>query len=248
MRSTLQQRIEFFKGAQTRRWVWVVYLFFGLVGLWDTIGAQLVPPTVAEKWPTIYALAMSLSGLFPWWGWVIGALVFALFVTVEYAVRRKGPEKGSERRQAFSVLQMTVGEDGPYFGTEGGIYDIRRTFNLKLENIDRSKSLSECSIHIMEVVPPTDYEGPWLLQDGIVLAAGAHTFIPLVTYGEALDLNKYGCGDTFITTGTATGRPNLDVGPKYTVTLRATAQNTACCDFECLVWVDENGRLRIEET
>ncbi len=97
----------------------------------------------------------------------------------------------------------------------------------------------------MGIVPPTDNEGPWLLKDGIALAAGAHTFIPLVTYGEAREPKKYDGGDTFMTVGTATGRPNLDVGPEHTVTLRATAQNTAFCDFECRIWVDENGRLRI---
>lgn len=145
----------------------------------------------------------------------------------------------------ISSLRMTIGESGPYFGTEGSVYSIRRTFNLKLENTDRSKSLSDCSIHIREVVPPTDYQGPWLLQDGIVLAAGAHTFIPLVTYGEAREPDKYPSGDTFMTMGTANGHPCLDVGEEYTVALRVTAQNTAFCDFECRIWVDENGRLRI---
>ncbi len=142
---------------------------------------------------------------------------------------------------------MSVAESGPYFKTDGSVYDIRRTYNLKVEDTDQSKSLSDCSIHIMEVVPPTDYEGPWLLQDGITLAAGAHTFVPLVTYGEAREPDRYDSGVTFMTVGTATGRPNLDVGPKYTVTLRDTALDTAFCDFECRVWVDENGRLRIEE-
>ncbi len=145
----------------------------------------------------------------------------------------------------ISALQMTVGESGPYFKTEGSVFGIRRTSNLKLENVDRSKSLSDCSIHIMEVVPPTDNEGPWLLKDGITLAAGAYTFVPLVTYGEARDPNKSGSGDTFATLETSTGRPTLDVGPQYTMTLRATAQNTAFCELQCNVWVDDDGRLRI---
>ncbi len=97
----------------------------------------------------------------------------------------------------------------------------------------------------MEVVPPTDYEGPWLLKDGIPLAAGGHTFVPLVTYGEAREPDKYDSGDTFVTMETSTGRPTLDVGPQYTVTLRATAPETAYCDFQCHVWVDGEGRLRI---
>ncbi len=146
-----------------------------------------------------------------------------------------------------STIKMSVGESGPYFKTDGSVYDIRRTYNIKLENTAQSKSLSDCSIHIIEVAPPTDYEGPWLLQDGIMLAAGAHTFIPLVTYREPREPGKYGTGDTFATMGTATGHPTLDVGPQYTLKLRATAQDTAFCDFECRVWVDENHRLRIQE-
>ena len=157
---------------------------------------------------------------------------------------REGLRDGASNRR----IRMTVGEDGPYFGTEGSVFDIRRTFNLKLENTDQSKSFSDCSIQIMEVVPPTDDEGPWLLKDGITLAAGAHTFVPLVTYGEAQEPDKYDCGDTFVTMETSTGRPTLDVGPKYAVTLRATAPETAFCELQCNVWVDGDGRLRIANT
>ncbi len=143
-------------------------------------------------------------------------------------------------------IRMTVGETGPYFDTEGGVYDIRRTFNLKLENTDRSKSVSNCSVQILSVTPPTDYEGPWRLGERLELASGDYVFIPLVTYGEAREPDKGTRGDTFITMGTENGRPHLDVGEKYTVALRATAPETSFCEFQCKVWVDENGRLRIE--
>lgn len=147
-----------------------------------------------------------------------------------------------------SSLKMTIGEGGPYFKTKGGVYDILRTFNLKLENIDRSSPISDCSVHILSVTPQVDYdESPWLLKNEIGLAAGEYAFIPLVTYGEARDPNKYSCGDTFMTMGTEKGRPNLDAGTKYTITLRAVAPETAYCEFKCQVWVSEEGRLRIEE-
>jgi hypothetical protein len=146
-----------------------------------------------------------------------------------------------------SILKMTVGESGPYFTTDGSLYSIKRTFNLKLENIDRSTPVSDCSVNISAVTPPTDYTGPWPLSQGLSLAAGDHIFIPLVTYGEARDPNKYSCGDTFMTMGTEKGRPNLDAGTKYTITLRAVAPETAYCEFKCLMWVNDEGRLRIEE-
>ena len=157
-----------------------------------------------------------------------------------------GQKKKLQNKDGTSSIRMTVGESGPYFDTGGGVYDIRRTFNLKLENIDRSKPFSNCSVKILSVTPATDYEGPWPLSEGLSLAAGEHVFIPLVTYGEAREPDKNPAyGDTFMTMGTANGRPCLDVGEEYTVTLRATAQNTASCDFECRVWVDGDGRLRI---
>ena len=148
---------------------------------------------------------------------------------------------GSDRR-----IRMTVGETGPYCDTEGGVYNIKRTFNLKLENTDRNKSVFNCSVQILSVTPPTDYEGPWRLGEGLELASGDYVFIPLVTYGEAREPDKGTRGDTFITMGTENGRPHLDVGEKYTVALRATAPETSFCEVQCKVWVDENGRLRIE--
>ncbi len=49
-----------------------------------------------------------------------------------------------------------------------------------------------------------------------------------------------------MTMATERGLPYLDVDKEYTVTLRATAPETAFCEFQCKVWVDKNGGLRIE--
>lgn len=169
---------------------------------------------------------------------------------IDYANKRniKIPKfLSSNAGDGTSIIRMTVGESGPYLDTGGsGPYAIRRTFNLMLENIDLSKPVSNCSVKILSVTPATDYEGPWLLEEGLSLAAGDHVFIPLVTYGEARDSNNYPCGDTFMTMGTADDYPLLDIGEKYTVTMRATAPETAFCEFQCRIWVDDSGRLRIE--
>lgn len=175
---------------------------------------------------------------------MLGAFAFTLAIVFWF-------KKLLTKRKVVSVsdasaLEMTVGESGPYFGTEGSVYGIRRTFNLKLENIDRQEPVSNCSVRILSVSPQTDYEGPWLLKDGILLAAGDHVFIPLVTYGEAREPDKYACEDTFMTTGTADGRPCLDADKEYTLTLRATAPEAAYSGFQCRVWVGDDGKLRIE--
>ena len=175
-----------------------------------------------------------------------GVIAFTAGVMFWFGRRSATREGIREAAPSFSALQMTVGEGGPYFGTEGGIFDIKRTFNLKLENIDTRQYVSDCSIQILNVTPATDYVGPWRIMEGLGLAAGDYVFIPLVTYGEAREPDKGTRGDNFITMGTENGRPYLDVGEKYTVALKATAPETSPCEFQCKVWVDEDGRLRIE--
>lgn len=146
-----------------------------------------------------------------------------------------------------STLNMSVAETGPYLTTDGSVYGITRTYNLKIENTERTKTVSNCKIYITSIVPHTEYDGPWLLKDQISLAAGDHEFVPLVTYGEAREPEKYPCGDKFMTMGTESGRPCPDADKRYTLTLRATAPEASYRDFRCEVWVSEDGRLRIRE-
>lgn len=148
-----------------------------------------------------------------------------------------------------SCFLMAVGEGNPYFDTSGsGIYDIRRTYKLKVENAARGKALSNCTIQLMSVTPATDYgDGPWPLVEDISLAAGQHIFIPLVTYGEAREPEKHPCADSIMTMGTESGRPCLDADKEYTLVVRATAPETAYSDFQCRVWVGTDGRLRIDD-
>jgi hypothetical protein len=154
------------------------------------------------------------------------------------------PPKARVGERHEPAIRMSVGEGGPYSDT-GSAPGIRRTCNLKLENVGSKATLSNCSVHILEVRPKPDGEGPWLLKDKIVLAAGAHMFIPLVTYGEPSDPKR--SGDSYATMETEKGRPTLEVGPQYTVFLRATAPEVAHSDLNCMIWVDEKKRLRIEK-
>ena len=147
-----------------------------------------------------------------------------------------------------SSIKMTVGENGPYFDTAGRLYDIRRTFNLELENIDPIKPFSNCVVEITSIIPkPGPYKAPWPLCDGISLAAGNHVFVQLATYYEARDPSKFDCAGDSITMATPNERLLLDIGKEYTVAIRATSPETAPCDFQCMIWVDDKGQLRIEE-
>ena len=154
---------------------------------------------------------------------------------------------GGQLATATSSLKLSVGESGPYRTTRGEVYTTKRTYNVKLENTDRGQPITNGTLQIRSVAPETDYEGPWLLRAGITLAAGDHDFIPLVSYNEAREPEISDHSDTFIIMGTENGRPNLDTDKEYTVTLRATALETPFHDFQCRVWKDESGKLRIAE-
>lgn len=159
-----------------------------------------------------------------------------------------GGERSTDHTSSDSLFRLTVGEKEPYFATDGHVYGIRRTYRLKVENSDRRTSLCSCTVSLRSVSPETDHgEGPWLLKSGFTLAAGDHTFIPLVTYGEARDPAKYDCSDSFMTVGTESGRPYLDAHKPYVLTVRATSPETAFVDHSFDVWVDATGKLRIAE-
>ena len=147
------------------------------------------------------------------------------------------------------VLQIEVGESGPFFETTGGLYDIKRTFKIKLSNVHNHKTAANCKVQVTKIEPQDEYTGPWPLKEMPSLAAGDHAFIPLARYGEARDPKKFNCADSFFTTylGTSGRHPSFDVGRSYVFTLRATAIDSPMCEFDCKLWVDEAGRFRIAQ-
>lgn len=236
-----------------RRAVWErniprrVFLTFSSLGAWDLFVAQFLPPKVAQSMPRVYDVAVMTGDLLPWWVWLLILMAMVTISAVEYAYRQSRPKMAgpsTDRSFKASSIRMTVGEGGPYFKTNSNLYIIHRTFNLKLENIDQNKSISNCSVKILAVRPDTGYGDSWLLKEDILLAAGDHAFIPLVTYGEAYRATDR--GDSFMTMGTSDGRPHLGIEEKFIITVRATALETAFCEIQCRIWVDD-GQLRIEE-
>jgi hypothetical protein len=144
------------------------------------------------------------------------------------------------------VLDLQVGESGPFFRTKGKLYDTRRTFNIKLSNVHATKTATNCKVHITKIEPQTEYEGPWSLTQGLTLAAGDYEFIPLATFGEARNPKTYNCADTFFTVHVEGTCPLLDIDKEYFFTLRATAVEIPLCENRVKLWVDNDGRFRIE--
>jgi len=147
------------------------------------------------------------------------------------------------------ALQIEIGESGPFMATGRGnipLYSIKRTFSIKIENVDKRRPIAGCKIYVMSI-DPQEYVGPWLLKDSFDLAAGEHIFVPLVTYGEARDISKTPAGDTFMTIHALQATPKPSSGTKHLVTLRATSRDTAPCELQCSLWVNDVGRLKIEK-
>jgi hypothetical protein len=152
-----------------------------------------------------------------------------------------------EIRAEVRPLEIEVGEQEPFFTTTGGIWDTKRTFNVKLTNNDVSKSAEFCELTIDKIEHQSEYNGPWSFPEIRSLAAGAYKFIPLATYGEARDPQKYNCADSFFTVLVGKRQPLLPIGQQYEFSFRATAHDMPPSQVRCKLWVDANGRFRIEK-
>jgi hypothetical protein len=158
-----------------------------------------------------------------------------------------------KQRVAFGLainphaLRIDVGEAGPFFYTRTkNLYKIRRTFNIKIENIDKHMSVSGCKVHLVDI-EPKEYPGPWVLKDDFRLGAGDHIFVPLVTYGEAREPEKFACGDTFMVIHLPEPSPKPSASIEHILTLKVTSLETAPYQIQCKLWVDKSARLRIEK-
>ncbi len=187
-------------------------------------------------------------------------------IAAELAARKSAPPNDPRRadvRQGTrgpaktrSLLRLSTGELGPFFTTAGKPYSVRRTYYLKVENIDAEKHVTEVKLTILTIEPQEEYKGPWELESGFSLAAGDHRFIPLVEYGEAnsagYSSTAYSRSDSFFVVLTKGGIGKQPTGPKagpQTIFVRATGIGTAPCDYACRVWVqDPDGRLRIADS
>jgi hypothetical protein len=118
---------------------------------------------------------------------------------------------------------------------------------LKVENAGGSK-LSGCKVHLLGIAPQVEYVGPWIVSEEFDLAGGDFQFLPLISYGEAANPRISDYSDTFMEIwppGPTAPKPSKQ--GTHQLTLRATAMECEPREFRCSVWVDGDGRLRIEE-
>lgn len=77
------------------RFARAVFAVFAVVATWDTLGSQLMPPTVRQKWPTAYDVVAITSGWFPFWVWVVVGATIMIAFTLEYAHRKQATVGGN---------------------------------------------------------------------------------------------------------------------------------------------------------
>ncbi len=146
-----------------------------------------------------------------------------------------------------NVLNLEFGEGGQFETIpKYSLYGITRQFAVCVLNQSATQAVSECRVQIMEIEPFSGVKLPRLLKEGFSLAAGDRSFIPLAQYGEAREPDKFNCADTLIEI--FGGDRPIAIGHEHPslITIRATAIGAPFCEKTCKVWVDANGRFRID--
>jgi hypothetical protein len=171
---------------------------------------------------------------------------YSHLMTSREAVERYWPRIGDTGPRAVSALQILFGMDDAYKTAKTrNLHQYERILSFKLVNRG-PKTLSECRVIVESVDVNTGIIFPQTLAKDIKLAPGDHVFVPLVSYGEAMNVAHGDTGDSFTCLATPEPKPFFDVGENVLIKLRATGIDTLPHEAQCRMWVDENIRLQIQ--
>jgi hypothetical protein len=148
--------------------------------------------------------------------------------------------------QNEEVLHLEFGEGGEFETIpKSGLYSITRQLAVCLVNQNATRAVSDCKVRITEIVPYSGIKLPRTLREGFSLAAGDRAFIALAQYGEAREPSKFNCADTLIEV--LGGDRPIAIAAEHAsiMKIRATAIGAPFCEIRCKVWVDAQGRFRI---
>jgi hypothetical protein len=153
-----------------------------------------------------------------------------------------------------SKIGVSVGETGRYFQTASrNLHYTTRTYFLCVSNLHSEDAITDVSIELISIEPP-EYEGPWVIGKRFSLAAGATSYVPLVSYGEGpvaaqnYQEPRFTMGDSFMIVLAEGHQPKPSREHVHTFKFRVTAIGSAPQDYSCKIWVDRSdGRLRISD-
>lgn len=151
-------------------------------------------------------------------------------------------------RSTNDVLSLEFGEGGQFESIpKHSLYGITRQFSVCVVNQSAIRAVSDCKVQIIEIEPHSGIKLPRVLKEGFSLAAGDRTFIPLARYGEAREPDKYNCADTLIEILGGDRPITITSEQASIIKMRVTAMGAPFQEKSCKVWVDPQGRFRIND-
>jgi hypothetical protein len=151
-----------------------------------------------------------------------------------------------------SPFEISVGVDPHYYEITNfkRLHSLPKLFKLKIENADRSKTISGCKVSITSIGPPEGSRMPWILKEGFAIRAGDSEFVPLVSYEERLEPELYPenptTSDTFEIQALSKHRPLLGIESTHILNVRCTGIDTKFIDQKLKLSV-KAGRFQIEK-
>jgi len=190
------------------------------------------------RWGIIAVITVAL--------WATGYWFF--FVRTKPTKRASIPPTPPVPDATPSLLCLSVGEDHAFIDYPNYTpYSLTRRYSVRLDNISPDKSVSDCKVIVTAIQPESGFRLPRLLKEGFALAAGDHTFIRLVSYGEAREPSKFNCADSVVVVWGSARETALQFEKPNAFTIRATALGSPFTELTCYAWVDPNGKLRISD-
>jgi hypothetical protein len=185
---------------------------------------------------------------------IFGFLAFAAFWFAGFRVWKFEHDKVLLLEQKVGPpprpLKVEIGQEGPFVSAKAaGLHGIKRTYNLRIVNRHQSKPITNCKVTILEVTPdPMNKKMPWILTDIFSLASGEDIYVPLASFGEASEPEKYPCADTLVQVHSPVGDNwFLIETTEHLLKIRATSHDSGYCDVSCKPWVDASGKFQIAE-
>lgn len=80
-----------------------ILLAYAVIGVWDTLVSQFLPPTWAKELPSFYQILKMTSGFIPLWGWALVGMVLITGISIEYTFR-----KSQNTRSDTHALELSL--------------------------------------------------------------------------------------------------------------------------------------------
>jgi hypothetical protein len=158
-------------------------------------------------------------------------------------------QKVDDRRPDPNALKIVTGQGGNYEKVETYSNSISRTLLVGVSNTDVRCFISNCEIHLE--IPEDGGKKRYLLEKGFTLSPGKEKLVPVVYHFEYTKPPENTVHRIIFSVPIVGGyygvaQPWLPIGTHFLV-LRVTATETKPSEITCKIWVDEQGRLRLEK-